>query len=82
MIKRGVKVAGIKPEILLAIQEAREIYRDMNDATLVITSALDGTHMKNSLHYKGLAVDLRTRHLSKSNQKLIVQLLKVALGPE
>lgn len=81
MIKKGVKVAGLKPEILLAIQEAREVYRDLG-VDLIITSVLDGKHMKTSLHYKGLAVDLRIRHLSKANQGIAAQRLRLMLGPE
>lgn len=81
MIKKGVKAAGLKPEILLAIQEAREVYREL-DADLIITSLLDGKHMKNSLHYKGLAVDLRIKHLSKTNQGIAAQRLRLMLGPE
>ncbi len=80
MIKRGVKVSGLQPEILLAIQEAREVYRNLIDLT--ITALLDGTHMENSLHYKGLAVDLRTHYFSKPTQGLLLQRLKEALGPE
>ncbi len=30
---------------------------------LVVTAALDGVHMAKSLHYQGLAVDLRSKHL-------------------
>lgn len=81
MIKRGVKAKGLQPEILLAIIEAREIYRDL-DAELIITSLLDGKHMPNSFHYKGLAVDLRTRHLSRTDKMLVAARLRLALGPE
>ena len=81
MIKRGVKAKGLQPEILLAITEAREIYRDL-DADLIITSLLDGKHMPSSFHYKGLAVDLRTRHLTKPNRALAAARLRVVLGPE
>ena len=81
MVKKGVKAAGLQPEILLAIVEAREIFRDLG-ADLVITSLLDGTHMPKSLHYKGLAVDLRTRHLTKNQRTKARDRLHVALGPE
>jgi hypothetical protein len=81
MIKRGVNADGLQPEILLAIIEAREIYRDLN-AELIITSLLDGKHMPGSFHYKGLAVDLRTRHLTKTDRALVAARLRVALGPE
>jgi len=81
MIKKGVEASGVQPEILLAIQEAREVYRDL-DAELIITSLLDGKHMVGSLHYKGLAVDLRTRHLSSNDRMLAAARIRLALGPE
>ncbi len=81
MIKKGVEAQGLQPEILLAIMEAREVYRDL-DAELIITSLLDGKHMKGSFHYKGLAVDLRTRHLSKTDRALAAARIRLALGPE
>ncbi len=82
MIKKGVKAEGLRPEILLAIQEAREVYRDLNDADLIVTSLLEGDHNVDSLHYKGLAVDIRIRHLSKVDQATAAARLRVALGPE
>jgi len=45
---------------------------------LVITSGLDGKHMKNSLHYAGLAVDIRTRHINKPLE--IYEKIKIRLG--
>ena len=81
MIKAGVRAAGLQPEILLAILEAREIYRAL-EVDLVITSLRDGKHMKGSLHYKGLAVDLRTRDLCPINRATATRRLKGALGPE
>ena len=81
MIKSGVKAGGLQPEILLAIMEAREVFRDLG-AELVITSLFDGQHMKGSLHYQGMAVDFRTRHLSQADRGLAAQRLRVALGPQ
>ena len=81
MIKQGVKVAGIQPEILLAIQEAREVYRDLG-TMLVVTELTGGKHMEGSKHYIGQAADLRTRHLAKSDRSLAAARLRVALGPE
>ena len=77
MIKKGVKSKGIQPEILLAIQEAREVYHQLGAET-VITSLLDGKHMKGSKHYEGQAVDLRIRHLH--DPQLAFSLLRSALG--
>lgn len=80
MIKLGVDVRGIRPEILLAIQEAREIFR-LFKVNLVITSVLDGRHGgPSSLHHSGLAVDLRTRHLEKSDRPVVAKDLARILG--
>ncbi len=81
MIKPGVKASGLKPEILLAIQEAREVYRDFG-APLIVTSLLDGRHRTNSLHYKGLAVDLRTRNLDERVRAVVAEKISKALGLE
>ena len=37
----------------------------------VITSARDGKHMEGSLHYKGQAIDLRTKHVLEALTKKI-----------
>ncbi len=81
MIKSGVKAAGLQPEILLAIVEAREVFRDLG-ADLIITSLTEGKHMPGSLHYEGLAVDLRTRHLALSDRALAANRLRMNLGPD
>ncbi len=38
-----------------------------------ITSCLDGVHSVNSLHYKGKAMDFRTRHLPDLTLKRVVR---------
>ena len=47
--------------------------------TAIITSTTDGKHMSGSKHYKGLAVDLRTRDLSLDVQKSYYFSLSYAL---
>ncbi len=58
-IKAGVRVPGLRPEILLAVMIADSVYQ-MHRVELVVTSFLEGNHSANSLHYAGMAVDLRT----------------------
>jgi len=48
--------------------------------TAIITSTTDGKHMPGSLHYKGLAVDLRIRDLAPDEQKRYYNDLKFALS--
>lgn len=62
MIKQGVIVDGIKKECLIAILAACQAYTEANQV-FTITSLMDGKHSDKSLHYKGMAVDIRTRDL-------------------
>ena len=68
IFKKGVKVQGIRPELLLAIQVADGVYTSLGKE-LVITSLLDGTHSNTSLHYTGCGVDFRTRYFTESDAK-------------
>lgn len=75
----SVRVHGIKPEILLSILIAERIW-STHGADLVITSLIDGKHSLGSLHYVGMAVDLRRWQLDDPEQA--VEELKAALGPD
>ena len=57
-IKRGVRIHGIMPEIVLALVVADQVYTQLGH-DLVVTSVIDGKHMRASIHYIGGAVDLR-----------------------
>jgi hypothetical protein len=46
----------------------------------VITSAKDRSHSPNSLHYNGLAVDIRTRGISDADQSMLLSYLIASLG--
>jgi len=69
-IKKGVIMAGLQLPMRQVLRYAETVYYEINK-TLVVTSALDGTHSASSYHYYGYAVDLRIRHLNK-NQKVRV----------
>ncbi|MCI0349105.1 MAG: hypothetical protein L0Z53_06730 [Acidobacteriales bacterium] len=77
-LKQGVRVLGIRPELLLALMVAESIYRDRG-TRLVVTSLIDGAHSVGSLHYAGAAADLR---LPPDNAPAVVTLLKEALGAD
>jgi hypothetical protein len=61
-LKPGVDVLGIKPELLLGLQVAEAVYA-RHGVELVVTSVTDGKHRRGSLHYQGLAADLRVHGL-------------------
>lgn len=80
-LKQGVKISGVKPEIVLCINIVASIYNTYGK-DCVVTSVKDGKHKDNSLHYDGYAVDFRTKHLDNDNKILIVRLITEALGEE
>ena len=81
MIKLGVDVRGIQPEILLALIAASEVF-SRYASKAIITSGLEGEHLEGSKHYDGQAIDLRIRHLDKRLWSIIAEDLEKALGPQ
>ena len=82
MIKSGVDLQWIKPQIALAYTILYGIFQRHVSLPCVITSASDGVHGPNSLHYNGLALDIRTRHVLESMLPLIVRDAKNELGEQ
>lgn len=80
-LKPGVRINGIRPELLLGIMIAESVY-SLKNRTLTITACIDGKHSVGSLHYAGCAVDLRTRDLPAGEPEEITNLLKSALGSD
>ena len=72
---------GIQPEILVALFAAAPIWR-RHGQELVVTSGTDGEHSEGSLHYSGLAVDLRTRYFGADQVYEVYEDLKKALAGE
>lgn len=58
-VKDGVSIRGVRPEIILLLAIAADVYGEHGADECVVTSCTDGSHSKGSLHYVGLAVDLR-----------------------
>lgn len=78
-IKPGVKITGMKPEMILGLMAATEAYREMGYDTIV-TSVMDGTHKVGSRHYSGLAVDLRIRHMERGKAAEVRDKIHEAVG--
>jgi len=63
-LKQGVKIAGVRPELLMGLMVANSIIAYEFNADMIITACTDGTHMAGSKHYVGQAVDIRIGNLS------------------
>ena len=77
-LKPGVRVLGIRPEMVLALRIVEAVYQ-AHGAPFVITSVMEGTHKRASLHYLGCAADLR---LPPQDAASIVAEAKAALGED
>jgi len=60
--KDGVSPDGVQIPAIRIIVAAAGVYATFGLTHVTVTSITDGNHSDGSLHYKGLAVDLRTRH--------------------
>jgi hypothetical protein len=78
-VKKGAILHGLDARMYSAIHKARRVWT-RHGKTLVVTSGLDGRHKKGSLHYAGLAVDLRSRYFVPSTRKKVTRELRRSLG--
>ena len=78
--KDGVSVTFTEP--VNRILEAAEYTFQAHGYSCVCTAGTDGKHMEGSLHYKALAVDLRSRHVAADALPKIVDELKARLGKD
>ena len=62
-IKEGVSIRGLQPQAFHAWYVAGEVYAELYNADCYLTGGVDGKHGHGSLHYVGLAIDLRIRNL-------------------
>ena len=75
-IKPGVRLHGIRPEIVLALLIINGLYTSVSE-TVFVTSVIDGSHMRTSLHYVGAAIDVR---LPLDNPEEMRDRIRNALG--
>jgi len=80
-IKEGANIQGINIRIRPALAAADQIWKQY-DKNLVVTCGLDGEHSAGSLHYYGLAVDLRTNYFTETAAQQVRQELANALGDD
>lgn len=77
-LKEGVSLMGIQYEMRKVLVAADKIWEE-HGQVLVITEACGGEHSAGSLHYYGLALDLRTRFWENPEASQVANELKEAL---
>ena len=80
-LKSGVRIFGVRPEIVFAMNVANEVY-SRHKLELVITSIMDSKHSVGSLHYVGCAFDCRTRSLDVQTIEQIRTAIRTAIGDD
>lgn len=79
-LKPGVDMNGVRPEILSACAKIHDLMEATGQFT--ITACLDGKHKQGSLHYKGLAVDIRSKHIAPDRKAKLVSQISALLGKD
>lgn len=79
-LKTGVRLLGVKPETVLAINITQSVYQAYG-FECVITSLTEGRHSRGSRHYSGYGFDTRTRHLGDKKQA-VYEAVRAALGQD
>ena len=80
-LKDGVD-GPITQEMMEVTSTINRIWKGMLGQNMIITSMRDGKHMKNSKHYEGKAIDIRTRYLSMKQKEVIMKYIKEVLEYE
>lgn len=81
MIKLGVSLKDLQPQMAIAYAIIQDIYRQFGYGC-TITSGNDGVHMAGSCHGTGDALDFRTKHLERPDFRVMMEEVKAALGQE
>ena len=76
LLKPGVDISRLKPEIRKKLKATDDIINTVGESELVITSTHEGTHGAGSLHYADLAIDIRR----PPNAATVCDQLKERLG--
>jgi hypothetical protein len=79
LLKPGVRITGIRPELLIAVMAAERVF-DHAGHDLMLTACIDGKHMAGSLHYSGLAVDIRTKNVPATDVPELITRIKACVG--
>ena len=78
-LKKGVNIQGIDLKLRPVLIHADEIWKRYGQE-LVITAGMEGEHSAGSLHYYGLALDLRKNYFTSDIAIKVRNELQVKLG--
>ncbi|RLD00690.1 MAG: hypothetical protein DRI46_06770 [Chloroflexi bacterium] len=78
-LKKGVVIAGLNLRMRPVLKACEAVMNDMR-VDFVITAGLEGLHSAGSLHYYGLAIDVRTRDLRIKSRKIAAARIQNILG--
>lgn len=76
-----VSLHNIHEKMLDALVEIAQVYA-YHGVDCVITSCNDGQHSRQSWHYRGRALDFRTRTLDRDGQHDLFETVTNNLGPD
>ena len=79
--KPGARIAFLRTALFHAVHVADQVYAAHGEPETVVTSGTEGTHSPGSLHYVGLAVDLRLP-LDRNKSEAIRRELAERLGAD
>lgn len=76
--KPGVRIGGLKPQMLIALRVVED-QMNLLQCDTIVTSANDSQHMHGSKHFIGSALDFRTKHTGRG--KAVSDAIRKELGP-
>jgi hypothetical protein len=79
-LKDGFSFKGIRAEIVAGLQILTPIASNLGIKTLVLTAGTNGKHGDGSLHYSGLALDIRSRNLTREQKMGLLQGFNTSAG--
>lgn len=77
----SVKFNDLKPQTVLAIVMADQVYMEHGVMEMWLTSVDDKVHSRGSKHYTGYAIDIRVHNIIPSKRQIIPKVLKARLSP-
>jgi len=81
-LKETADFFGLKTEMIFPILFLDSFFEKI-DKELVLTSGTDWIHSSEfSDHYKGYAIDVRTRHLTEVEQKNLLNAFKIKMNSD